>query len=1034
MRSALLAGLLALLAAAGAAQGPAEFQGRYLFKAYGPEQGFQEGGLTSIAQDSEGFIWIGGDSGLVRYDGTAFRKFTSRDGLPTSSVSRVLRRRGGGLWVATEGGLAAYHRGAFAPVREGGGIFQPTRGSALALDGEGTLWALGRDGLYRQSGDGLARVDGLPAGLGRALACRPGTGSVFAVVDARVWERRKDGTWDSFSREDGLPDDGIESLAVDGEGRLWVVGTRLLRYQDPGERSFRDASAWLPAHPFPSGLINRETDGFVGIPTNAGLLRLKGDDHEVVDAAVGLPGKWVAASLRDREGSLWVLGAALYRQQGRGFARGYTSQDGLPSDMVWTAFRDRSGRLFAGTSEGAAVLGPGGFRAVPGTEGFNVTSLAQDASGRILIGSNSGPLRTLEPGARAASEGFFRSLRPQGCPAPERSESVAADRDGTLWISDPVRGIYHADPARRTLRLEYGPSESGVPDLAVWQVQVDAQGRLWGASSAGVLVRDGSGWHRFGASHGLKADPLNGLVLTGGGGAWVLYREPRGITRVTYEGGRLAVGESLDVAGGLGSNVVYAAAADRDGALWLGTDRGVERVQGRDLFHVGRGDGMVGEDCSQGGLLLDPSGDLWTGTTTGLARLQAGRRPRPLPALEVAVTRVIRGQDELPEPGMNLGTVPHRDATVEFAFASQTYVNEKAVRYQVRLDGLEDDWRTTDLPVARYAALPGGTYRFLVRAAYPGMAWGPVSSCAFDVLPPWWRTWWFLSLEVLAGGAALTAYIHWRLRSLARQRSRLSGLVERATADLLKANQALEKANLALKAQSLSDPLTGLHNRRFLSVVVDDDTAKVHRSYRDWEPGQPLPNNDLIFLMVDLDHFKDVNDTHGHAVGDRVLEQVAQTLRRAARESDAVIRWGGEEFLVMARDSTRTEAPAMAERIRGFMAEQSLRLDNGDVLRWTCSVGYASYPFSLQDLPWLGWERVVEVADACLYMAKRAGRNCWVGAEAEPSLRRADHGPRLPWELAALAEEGAVSLRSNRPEGLPRPLRTDPAAGRPPSS
>jgi diguanylate cyclase (GGDEF)-like protein len=272
---------------------------------------------------------------------------------------------------------------------------------------------------------------------------------------------------------------------------------------------------------------------------------------------------------------------------------------------------------------------------------------------------------------------------------------------------------------------------------------------------------------------------------------------------------------------------------------------------------------------------------------------------------------------------------------------------------------------------------------------------------------------------------ALTGYIHWRLRHLARQKTRLAAMVERATSDLRRANRALEEANLALQAQSLSDPLTGLHNRRFLSVVVDDDTAKVQRAYRDREAGRSVPNHDLIFLMVDLDHFKDVNDTHGHAVGDRVLEQVALALRKAARETDAVIRWGGEEFLLMARNSTRAEAPAMAERIRSLIAEQEVRLESGELITWTCSVGYASYPFSLQDDAWLGWERVVEIADACLYLAKRAGRDCWVGAEAAEGLRRAQHGPRLPYELAVLAEEGVVTLLTSRPEGL----RKAPAGG-----
>jgi diguanylate cyclase (GGDEF)-like protein len=998
---------------AGAFLAPAEPAGRYLFRSYGAEQGFLEPGLTSITQDSEGIVWIGCDSGLVRYDGVAFTKWTSREGLASSTVSRVLGRRNGGIWVATEGGLVRFHKGVFTPMLVKGRPFQPVRGSAMDIDGDGVLWALGLDGLYRESGDSMERVGSLPQGQGKGLACRASTGSVFTLVADKIWELRKDGAWVRYSAEDGLPSDGIETLAVDGEGRLWVVGTRLLRYQDPGELAFRDASSWLPAPPFVSCTINREADGTLGIPTNAGLLRLKGDDHEVIDQSTGLPCKWTVSSLMDREGNLWILGATVYRMLGRGYTRAFTLQDGLPSDLIWSVFRSRAGKLFAGTGEGLAVLGPRGWSKVPGTDGLSVTSLAEDARGRLLIGSSNARLRTLEPGSTVATEAFLRSLRGEETALPDRSHTVRPGRDGSIWLCDPSRGVFRIDPASRTLRLEFGPMQSGIPDFAPWQVLEDREGRIWGATNSGLILKDGSGWHRFGRAQGLKVDPLNGLALANDGTVWILYREPRGIARVEYRDGTLRILESRDTTNGLATNVAYGGAVDARGTLWLGTDRGLMSVDGGPCAPVGRGAGLVGDDCSQNAVLVDGNQDVWVGTSMGLAHLMPSRRPRALDPLGVAITEVVRGKVRLVPPYEDLGPVPHRDATLAFRFASPTYVDEKAVQYQVRLSGLEDDWRATDVPQARYAALPGGRYRFEARAAYPGGTFGPPASFAFEVLPPWWGTWWFLALEILAALGAMSVIMTWRLNSLARQKERLAALVEKATGDLVKANHALEKANLALKAQSLSDPLTNLHNRRFLSVVVEEDTAKVQRAYREAPPGVSLANGDLVFLMVDLDHFKAVNDTHGHHVGDLVLQQVARTLRKAARETDGVVRWGGEEFLVLARDASRVEAPAMAERIRSLMELQSLTLESGEVLRWTCSVGFAVYPFCLDDQSWLGWEKVVDIADACLYLAKRGGRNGWTGASALPGLRRPLHGPRLPWELQELAAEGVVQLVSS---------------------
>jgi diguanylate cyclase (GGDEF)-like protein len=822
--------------------------------------------------------------------------------------------------------------------------------------------------------------------------------------------------------------DGIEALAVDGTGRLWVVGTRTLRFRDPGG-PFRDATDRLPAPPFASASINRERDGSLGIPTNAGLLRLRGDDHEVLDMGQGLPCTWTTASLLDREGSLWVLGPALFRQLGRGFTRAFTSQDGLPSDLVWQVYRTRKGRLFAGTSEGLAELGAAGWKRVPGTEGLNIASLGEDASGRLLIGPTNASLRTLDPGAPRATDAFLRGFRTDPTLRPDRAQCVLGARDGAVWISDPLRGILRLDPVTRTAALDLPLHRPGVPEFICWSMAEDAQGRVWAATTGGLFLRDAAGWRFYGKAQGLKVDPLNGVALAPDGTAWVLYREPSGVTRVEIKDGVLKVLEHRDTANGLGTNVIYAAAVDSKGALWMGTDIGVECVQGRVVLHVSRGGGLVGDDCSQGGIFLDADQDVWVGTTTGLGHLVAARRPATLGPLSLAITQVTRGRTRLAPPFGDAGPVRHRDATVEFRFAAQSYVNEKAVAYQVRLEGLEEDWRGTDVPQARYAALPAGDYRFEVRAAYPGRPFSPPVSYPFRVLPPWWATWWCRFLEALALVGLAGYVVRWRTRSLAQQKERLAGLVDQATADLVKANRALEEANLALQAQSLSDPLTGLHNRRYLSVVVDDDLAKVQRAYRAGKPGTAIPNGDLVFFVVDLDHFKEINDRLGHRTGDRVLELTAKALRKAARETDAVVRWGGEEFLVMARGASRAEAPLMAERIRAAMAAQALSLDSGERLAWTCSIGYAAYPFSLEDPGWMGWEKVVEIADACLYLAKRGGRDGWAGAEARPGLSRFEHGPRLPWELNDLAGEGVLGLKASRPEALKRPPRTGEVFG-----
>jgi two-component system sensor histidine kinase ChiS len=188
----------------------------------------------------------------------------------------------------------------------------------------------------------------------------------------------------------------------------------------------------------------------------------------------------------------------------------------------------------------------------------------------------------------------------------------------------------------------------------------------------------------------------------------------------------------------------------------------------------------------------------------------------------------------------------------------------------------------------------------------------------------------------------------------------------------------LEAALRALEEASRTDPLTGLRNRRFLLQHVEARVAACLDSRAGDAP------HALAFLLVDCDHFKQVNDTWGHAVGDAVLVELAARLRRACAEDDVVVRWGGEEFLVVSRVEGDAHAAAerLAERLRSAVSADPFALAGGRPVPCTCSVGFACLPFFPEQPAAASWSETVTVADAALYAAKRAGRNGWVGLRA----------------------------------------------------
>jgi len=201
-----------------------------------------------------------------------------------------------------------------------------------------------------------------------------------------------------------------------------------------------------------------------------------------------------------------------------------------------------------------------------------------------------------------------------------------------------------------------------------------------------------------------------------------------------------------------------------------------------------------------------------------------------------------------------------------------------------------------------------------------------------------------------------------------------------------KLNLELEKKvaerTLQLEKVSITDYLTGLKNRRYLMQNIDKDIGVIirkHQNQNKLRTAIELEDSDHIFFILDLDDFKQVNDNYGHAVGDAVLVQIKQILESVFRETDYLIRWGGEEFLVMARFTDRNNASELAERLRKSVENHIFDIGEGKKIKKTCSIGFASFPFLPNQPTNIKWPQVVDIADHCLYAAKKSGRNAWVG-------------------------------------------------------
>ena len=232
---------------------------------------------------------------------------------------------------------------------------------------------------------------------------------------------------------------------------------------------------------------------------------------------------------------------------------------------------------------------------------------------------------------------------------------------------------------------------------------------------------------------------------------------------------------------------------------------------------------------------------------------------------------------------------------------------------------------------------------------------------------------WSVSLAAL-----LLTFLVWSRYKQRQQTIILRREVRQQTLTLQEKNQELERAYKTLEEVSLRDPLTGLYNRHYLESQLPGEIRRSQFSVKQ-NTNANKTKQDLLCLLIDIDHFKRINDDYGHMAGDKVLSAFANVLKEVFRQTDLIIRWGGEEFLVVCRQSNREELPELAERCREMVAHTSFDIGQEDPINITCSIGFSLLPPDKEDDFDAAWKRTFAVVDYALYATKLSGRNGWVG-------------------------------------------------------
>jgi ligand-binding sensor domain-containing protein/signal transduction histidine kinase len=761
---------------------------RLPIRAYTTAEGLAHNQVNRIYRDSHNFLWICTDDGLSRFDGRRFVNYTVANGLPHMHVDEIIEARNGGYWIATDGGLARFRSDARPPIARVNFPDAPPQArfvNAVLEDSDGAVLLGTAAGLYRLAGERMERVNfPSPPGVAETDLVNTlylnGQGLWVGAATGLYW-RNPGGKWARFDTRHGLPHDFVDRIVSDREGRVWLCtrhGLARLAQNPQADGEVVDLtltrSNGLP-HP-DVRFIWFSADGRRWIGTHGGLVEWSGvANFHVYTESNGLTDRWIRAITEDPQGNLW-LGAnrgGLMRLARAGFQK-FDAADGLSLGTDdGTVVETRSGAICV--AEIGTPRRP--FHCYDGSR-FETTFPRLPADVLALIPTSSQATIQDHFGDWWLSSGRG-TLRFRGGSLdlrllPDRdSRSLYEDSRGDLWITtNSSRGFGLMRWERATRRL-HDYAGSLPPAVRVQNINVVSEappGQIWiGLTSPGGLFRLRG--HRFEPLDGAPEGSITALYPDRSHRLWIATLEA-GLGRIDHPDADRPVLRFYTHSQGLSANEVWTVTADREGRLYAGTYRGVDRldpVTDR-ITHYSAADGLIPGTISTA--LTDRNGKLWFLSNRGLSRLDPAERPRSTPLARITGIRVAGEPypiSELGETSIGPLKFPSSRNSIQVEYSAVDYSSDE-IQYEFRLDGGGKTWSGPDPnPAVQFANLAPGGYRFKVRAAGSDAA----ATLSFSITPPIWRRWWFQLATVVSMAAAAALWQRSRLRrQLALERVR----------------------------------------------------------------------------------------------------------------------------------------------------------------------------------------------------------------------------------------------------------------------
>lgn len=728
------------------------------------ENGLPQNTVHAIAQTRDGYIWIGTEEGLARFDGVKFTIFDKQNTpeFKSNYIRTLLADRQGALWIGTAQGLVRMLNSRFTLFTRDDGLPSETI-QAVYEDREGNLWVATANGL------GLLKSGGLTTFTTKERLISGSIQALFEDAGGALWiatpygvGRIKDGKFTNYTVRDGLGSNSVRAIQQDRNNRLWFGSLGGLTSFDGNRFTTYTTRDGLPNDSIIS--LQADRDGGLLIGTAAGLCRLIDGRFTGFNSGEALSTSTILSLLEDLEGNVWIgtESGGINLLKDTKFTT-YTVRNGLSKDLVKSIYEDHQGNTWIGTDGGGLnLLRNGKLNVYTTRDGLSsnvVVSLFGDNTGNLWVGTPNGLNRF--------NQGKFTTYTSADGLANNDVRSIYLDRRGHLWIG--TRG--------GLTRMTNGVFKTftevdGLPNDLITTLHEDTKGNLWIGTFGGLGRLTNEEFKTFTTRDGLSSDAIISLHEDSDGTLWI-GMNGGGLNRM--KDGKFT---AYTTSNGLLDDVVYRILEDGQNNLWLSCRKGIFHISKKELDEFAKGmiasispvaygtaDGMMTRECSGGG---DPAGwrgsdgKLWFPTIKGVAMIDPERMKINSHAPPVVIEQ-IRIDDKSFAPSERL-ELPPGTTRLDLYYTAPSFVAPEKVTFKYKLEGFDKDWIDSGTRrIAYYTNLRPGAYTFRVIASNNDGVWNETGAAfALYLKPYFYQTYWFYAICLLA--LVMLAWLVFRLR------------------------------------------------------------------------------------------------------------------------------------------------------------------------------------------------------------------------------------------------------------------------------